>query len=202
MEEKKNKIIALVIIGTVLILFATAEIYLYMKFGSQAVEKKVSTLFAIVGLYGISIAMFTKVKAAVGFKHLAKDLTSANPGRYVRSNAIFISSIYSIINLLYPKKLKEGYSITLYLIGATIVLLLSPFLFAFGLFYFLVVTPITYPINIVVNSIFTLVDYNTEEVLLKMGRYNFPLSSVLKEDPVATKGFIMGIPSLIISFLL
>ena len=64
MTAKRKKKIALLIIGAVLMILAVVDVYLYLKFGTQELEKKVSILFAIVGLYGLSIAMFTKLKAS------------------------------------------------------------------------------------------------------------------------------------------
>ena len=82
-------------------------------------------------------------------------------------------------------------------------MILSPIVFVYIFFHLLVVVPMTYIPMVLVSAIIHRIEYSAEdpaektEEELKIAK--LIISGIVKDDPIAVKGFLIGIPALILS---
>ncbi len=164
---------------------------------------KVMAVFVVIGTYGLATALFSKSKVLKDYRFILEHLTSPNIREYMAGNAHFLVYPPLLIVIGLSKYAKSGYSPVLWIIGGISLLILSPIVFAYILFHLLVVVPMTYIPMVLVSAIVHRIEYSAEDPAEKMEEElkieKLIISSIVKDDPIAAKGFLIGIPSLILS---
>lgn len=182
------------------------EIFWLIRWASGSWADKISIALGIVGIYGLAIGFFSKTPAMHGFRESARDLTSTNVVDYLVGNFIFLSFLFNIASIGLSSRSEPDYPKGLRFAGGVLWILVTPVLIAYTLVHLLVVVPVTYVPNFVASAMVASVAYAGRDIEVAsnlegevVGRVS--VKSIIKDDQLAAKGFLMGLPSIIISFI-
>ncbi len=202
-NESSNRGNCKVYICVTLMMFAliAVELWLIIFRAAGTWNQKVNAVLAIVGAYGLAIGFFSKSEALAEFRDTLKDLTSPNILEYVSGNFRFLSYPPLFAVLAFSKYKTEGCPIMLSWLGTILCLALSPFLFVYVFFHVLVIMPLAYISTVLVSSIVTVIVYSGQDVAVSTGTKRVSIKNIVKRDQVAAKGFLIGIPGVVLSLL-
>lgn len=190
----------LVAIGIVTV--CVLELIALFTWGKGGWLEKTSALLAVTGLYGLALGFFSKSEALAPIKAVLTDLTSPNPIRYLSANASF-SGLIALIGARGTKKemSTDCPDNTLWFLGLFLWIPIAIVFFVYTLLHFFVIAPLTYIPMVIVSAITTKINCSAGDDIVRIGDQKISIKSLIKGDIVAVKGFIIGVPSITISFL-
>lgn len=181
---------------------------------------RLTSVFAIITIYGLEIGLISRTDAFAEFKTELAPLVSPNTYAYFAGNLAFISFITGLVgsyfqfwSLIKAEKVAEKeedttpessnpsiISLMVSLLFTTITsTIIVALIFAYLLFHSLVISTLAYiPIVIASNIVDRFID---SEVQLEWGKKKFLAWEILNQNPLAAKGFLIGIPSALLSLL-
>lgn len=168
-------------------------------------NERLSAFLAIIGMYGLAIAFISRSKGFKAMRNVMEDLTSSNIFRYMRGNCLFLSFLSFLIgDALSPGKV-PGYPLWHFPIAVPLLFLVFLLFFPYAAFHLLVIAALAY-IPMVLVSVFVdeFVYAGTEAVLKFRSESEYEtvwISGMVRGNPAAVKGLLLGIPALSISFL-
>jgi hypothetical protein len=210
MENKKSSTTSKIAVYSIISIFVfglliTEMIWLF-HFASGTFSDKVSLVIAITGVYGLGIGFFSSAPSLQAIRGYAKDMTSVNIVEFVSGNLIFMGFLLHFASLGLKSRSEEGAPIGLRFFGGMLWLASFPFILFYVFFHLLVVVPITYIPNLVASALVTSMAYSAGDVEVQVTQDNKPagtarFKAAIKENQLAARGFFMGVPSIVLSFL-
>jgi len=160
-----------------------------------------TAVLAIVGIYGLAIGFFSRSAALADLRDTLEDLTSSDIGRYLIGNLHFLALLSFLVGLGVSPQKTSGQPLALGCLGGFLYLALVPFVFAYAVFHIFVVIVLSYVPVVLASAIVAPIVYSSGDVEISIGQKRVLVSSIVKNDPVATKGFLIGVPALLVSLL-
>lgn len=199
-SSRKDRVFAYGIVSLILVLLALeiAGLILWMP-GTW--NDRLTAVLAIVGIYGLAIGFFSRSAALVDFRDTLEDLTSPNVLKYLGGNFYFLPFLFSLAAVGLSKYKIEGYPVALGCLGQFLYLALMPFLFAYAVFHIFVVAVLSYLPVVLASAMVAPIVYSSGDIEISIGQKKVLVSSIVKKDPVAIKGFLIGVPALLVSLL-
>lgn len=169
-------------------------------------NERLMAALGIVGIYGMAIGFLSRSTLSTRYAHILEGLTSPSPLRYIAGNLGFISLLVFIISAGFTSKGPPKERVIMGKIGRfilitigrllfiTLILLLIPLV----IIDFLVVAPLSYIAILLVSAIVSLLIYSELDLPLFD---NVDLSESIKEHPATIKGFMVGIPAVLLTTL-
>lgn len=161
-----------------------------------------TAVLAIVGVYGLSIGFIARSKTLKRLRPWLEELTSPNIVEHLTANLALIGMAASLVSVaLSPQKTLK----TLGYLGQFLYLILVPLMFAYLLFHIFVVTVFSYLPVVWVSAIVIPIVNSSRDIELSLGtrgnKITISLKSIVEDDPIAIKGFLIGVPALLISLI-
>ncbi len=162
---------------------------------------RLTAVLAIVGIYGLAIGFISGNATLAVFKDELEALTSPDVRRYLMGNFFFLIFPFQLTELSGSKDKAVGYPVTLGCLGMLLLLALSPVLIVYAVFHILIVMPLSYLPVVMASAIVTPIIYSVRDIQISVGNRRISVKSIVEKDPVAAKGFLIGIPAIFISLL-
>ncbi len=196
-SESSNRYGAIIYLvsGAVVALAAFETVGLFL-WGHGAAIAKLRVLLALIGVYGIAIGFFARSSALEPFRDTLANLTSPNPMAYLQGNfefAVYPSSFVAVA--LSPHTL-PGSPRVLGCMGSLIWVPLSALLVVYSFVHLLVIAPLAYFPILLASAIVSKIQYSGKDIEVRRGVKSVSIRKIVSDDPVAAKGFVMGVPSL------
>lgn len=158
-----------------------------------------TAILAIVGVYGLSIGFISRSKTLERLRSLLEDLTSPNIAEYFAGNFHFLSiamSLYSVALNPQKKTLKA-----IGCLGQFLYFTLIPFIFVYAVFHIFVVAVLSY-LPVVWASVMVIPIVNASgDIKISRGKTEISIKSIVENNPIAIKGFLIGVPALLVSLI-
>lgn len=199
-SSRKDSVIAYSVVSLILVLLAL-EIAGLILWVPGTWNDRLTAVLAVVGIYGLAIGFFSGNAALVVFQDTLKDLTSPDVFRYLIGNFFFLSVLLSLAGLGGSKYKVKGYPVALGCLGSFLYIAWLPIFFAYAVFHIFIVMVLSYLPVVLASAIVTPIIYSSSDVEISIGQKKILVSSIVKKDPVAIKGFLIGIPAIFISLL-
>lgn len=200
-NKSSNRDNLVYIVVTLMFALIAVELWSIIFWMPGTWNQRLNAVLAIVGTYGLAIGFFSKSEALAEFRDTLKDLTSPNVLEYLMGNFRFLSYPLLIAAVALSKHKTEGCPIMLSLLGTILFLALSPFLFVYVFFHLLVIVPLTYIPTVLASSIVTVIVYSAEDITVSTSTKRVSIKNIVESDQVAAKGFLIGIPGVVLSLL-
>lgn len=199
-SSNRDNFIAYIFVTLMFALIAV-ELWLLIFWVPGTWNQRLNAVLAIVSAYGLAIGFFSKSEALAGFHDTLKYLTSPKVLEYIGGNFRFLSYPLLITTVALSKHKTEGCPIMLSSLGTILCLALSPFLFVYVFFHLLVIMPLTYIPTVLASSIVTVIVYSAEDITVSTSTKRVSIKNIVESDQVAAKGFLIGIPGVVLSLL-
>ncbi len=188
-------------LATLMFALIAVELWVIIFRVPGAWNQRLNAVLTIVGAYGLAIGFFSKSEALAEFRDTLKDLTSPNVLEYLMGNFRFLTYPPLFAAVAFSKHKTEGCPIMLSLLGTVFCLVLSPLLFVYVFFHLLVIMPLAYIPTVISSSIVTVIVYSADDVIVSTSTKRVSVKNIVKSDQVAAKGFLIGIPGIVLSLL-
>ena len=195
------------IIILILLLVLGAEIFLLAKFGRGKWNDKLGLALSVIGFYGISIGFIKKSAIGKTFSNLLEEMTSPNPILFMAGNFSFMGLFLNLVSLGFDKKRNPQSSLPLGCAGMFLLLLLFPFVLGYTIFHLLIIMPLAYLAYLISSAIIETIcgaagDIEMAQSAPGEADKKLSLKSIISSDREASKSFLIGVPSIVIAFLL
>jgi hypothetical protein len=202
---KKKRIWVNLLVLSLLLLLLAGDISVLVYFGRGSWDSRVSLVLQIIGLYGIVIGFIQRsdsLKNIINFD----ELTSPEPATYVASNFYIFTFYFSLMSVSMGDRSGKGNS-ALGCLGQLIVLCLFPLLFLYWLFHMVVIAPLAYIGYFFTSALVESITGSVTDIELSVtepgkARKKMSIKESIAANPVAAKGFLIGIPAIAISLIL
>lgn len=204
MESIKNSsnvryVPAVYVVSTFVVILSAFEIFAVFYWGQGKVLEKLSALFALVGIYGLAIGLFSRRKALKTFKDVMDDLVSPNPATYLRANFIFASFVSSFATVALSPRRLQSRTLWFGCIGSLIWLPIAFLFLAYFIFHLLVIAPIAYFPTLIACMVVNGITSSAEDVKFSIGAMSISIREIVSENPTEAKGFVTGVPAAILA---
>ncbi len=199
-RSKRSDFIVYILVILIFVLIA-AELWLIVFWLPGTWYQRLNAVLAVVGAYGLAIGFFSKSEAVSEFRGTLKYLTSPNVVEYLAGNFEFLiyPPLFAVVAL--SKRKTSDCPIVLSLLGTILCLVLSPFLFVYVIFHLFIIMPLTYIPTVLVSSIVAVIVYSAEDITVSTTTKKVSIKNIVEKDQIATKGFLIGIPGIVLSLL-
>jgi phenylpyruvate tautomerase PptA (4-oxalocrotonate tautomerase family) len=131
------------------VLLSVVEVYALFRWVPLPVLQKLSGLFLAVGLYGLGLGFFTRVRSLERFPDIAAGLISPHPLEYLAANFYLLMWLFALVGQ--SVGLSTGKApLPLRLVGRLALLPFFPSVFAYAVIHILVIAPMAFLPNLVV----------------------------------------------------
>lgn len=166
-------------------------------------NERLTAVLAIVGIYGLAIALFRNTSTMKGF---VEDLTSPNILEFVAGNCEFLTFLFALVAAGCNPGKKPGYPLALWFIGNILSIFSVVIVLVYAIFHMLIVAVITYIPMVMASAIVSQIVYAGSDYKIKIQHENGSTEStrvcgVVRNNVIATKGFLIGLPAILISLL-
>lgn len=187
-----------VVVLAVAVLVLAGDVWLVRRAGGSAIGQLTFAL-RILGLYGIVVGFLKSSGKLARFGGLLDEMTSPNFFRFVAGNAFAFGIAFEGmgLGLRGPRDTRLASLGQLLLVPAALVLV------AFAAFHFLVVMPLAYLAYLAAGAVVQAIASAPGDVQLTElgpGPQAISIRAALSEDPVAARSYLVGVPSLVLSF--
>ena len=144
---------------------------------------------------------FCSSEQLAGFREIAEGLTDPNPLIYVSSNLYFCSILTSFGALGLQSRMQDDAPRALWMIGLLAALPVALALMIYVLFHALIVTFLAYVPLVIASALVVRMQYAAGDVAIAFGDQRVLLKDIVRDNAIALRGYLMGIPSLALSIL-
>lgn len=158
-----------------------------------------TAILAIVGVYGLSIGFISRSKTLERLQSLLEDLTSPNIAEYFGGNFHLLSIAMFLFSLAFNPKKKTFKAIGC--LGQFLYLTLTPFIFVYAVFHIFVVAVLSYLPVVWASAMVIPIVNASGDIKISIGKTEISIKSIVENDPIAVKGFLIGVPALSVSLI-
>ena len=199
--EPRPRSIKFYVYASLIVAVSLLELYALFRWGEGTGLDKLGALAGLLGFYGIGLGFFASSEQLAGLREIAEGLTDPNPLVYVSSNLYFCAMLTSFGTLGLQSRMQKDAPRTLWMIGLFAALPVSLALLAYVLFHILIVTPIAYIPLVIASSLVVRMQYAAGDVGVGFGERVVSLKDIVRNNNIALRGFLMGIPALALSIV-
>ena len=199
-SSRGKRVIAYSIISLILVLLAL-EIAGLILWVPGTWNARLTAVFAIVGIYGLAIGLLSENIALGSFKGALKDFTSPDVLTYLAGNTAILGLLFGLYSHLLSAYRVKGYRVALFYLGMFLYTVWVPIFIAYTVFHIFIVMVLSYIPVVLASAMVAPIFNSSSDVENSAGQKKGSVSSIVKKDPVATKGFLIGLPAIFISLL-
>ena len=186
----------------ILLIFEIAALIIWIP---GAWSAKLSVVLAIIGIYGLVVAFLSKISVFKDNPEIFLDrYTAPNIRTYIASNFVLFTYIFGLLGGALRGYLKSGVPFYAQYIGGLIIFLFSPVILIYFLFQMLIVLPFAYIPVLIVSALVVSLEGSDDVEFIHTDnqgkKVTFVASRIIKDDPIFAKGFLIGIPAIVLSF--
>lgn len=189
-----------------LLFFLIGDIAVLVYFGYASWDNRIGFILQIIGFYGIGMGFIQKSDLLKNFISINEDMTSPNLFRFIRGNAYFLALLLNIFVVALGVKRSTKSSQSLGCLGEIFFLCLSPFIFIYVLFHFVVIIPFAYIGYLIASALVESITGSGEDVIWKITlnenqEKKMSIREIIASNPAATKSFLIGIPAAVLAII-
>jgi len=190
------------LIVAVAALVLAGDVWLLRRTGGSALDQ-VSFALRILGLYAIVLGLLKTSSALAAFGGVLDEMTSPRLFSFVAGNFLALGILFEGISIGLRGPRAPGPGARLAAFGTFLLVPAALLLLAFTAFHLLVIMPLAYVGFLLAGSIVQAIASAPGDVRLSVegpSPQTISLRAALTQDPVAARSYLVGIPSLVLSF--
>jgi hypothetical protein len=188
-SEQANRVVFYSVAG-LLFAFIMLEIVALVLWVPGTWNEQLSAVLAVISLYGLALGFFSGSAALVDFRDMLEELTCPNILRYFRGNFIFLAFIMALVSTGFSQRKAQGYPAILWIVKDLLYMALFPILLVYTVLHLLVVATLSYIPIVMASAIVAGFVHPNKDVEVSVGTKKVMVSSIVKKDQLATKGFL------------
>jgi hypothetical protein len=200
-ESKSGYGPAFYVVSAIVVGVSALETFALFKWGNGPWADKLSAFLAVVGLYGTALGFLAKSEAMAELKQNFVELMDPNPLTYLSGNMWYCVIVAQLGAQGSKTRMVPGTPKALWFIGLFLWLPVGILMILYVLLHTLIIAPLAYLPMAVASSITAKIKYAAGDFEVSLGEKKASIKSIVSADPVAAKGFVVGVPALSMSIL-
>ncbi len=196
--ERTRRAAILVIAAVVL----AGDVWLVRWRGGRALDQ-IAFALRILGLYGIVVGFLKSSSALARFGEVLEEMTSPNFFEFAAGNGRALAMLFGGVSIGFGRPMTPGPRARLAVLGQVLLVPASLFLVAYSAFHLLVIMPLAYVGYLAAGAIVQAIASSSTDIGLSTSGpppQTVSLRKVVAEDAVAFRSYMVGVPSLLVSF--
>ncbi len=198
----KRAALSQVLVLAVAALVLAGDVWLVRRVGGSAVGQLTFAL-RILGLYAIVLGFLKSSGTLARFGGMLDDMTSPNFFLFVAGNAFAFGIAFEGIGIGLRGSRAPGPGARLAALGQLLLVPAALLLVAFAAFHFLVIMPLAYIGYLAAGAIVQAIASAPGDAQITVegpSPQALSVRAALSQDPVAARSYLVGVPSLVLSF--
>ena len=185
-------------------LVLAGDVWLLRRTGGSSLDQ-IAFALRILGLYTIVLGFLKTSRALAGFGGVLDEMTSPNLISFAAGNFLALGILFEGIGIGLKGTRAPGPAARLAALGRLLLVPAALLLLAFTAFHLLVIMPLAYVGYLLAGAIVQAIASAPTDARLSVAGPSpqaISLRAALTEDPAAARSYLVGVPSLVLSFAL